>query len=121
MDDLFYFLVYPRGDKSQIEVVDLAFAVSWEAGEYCRATPRDYRDRSSAILEARRLAQQYGLKYNLFESRYIRENDEYLGEFEDATSPKEFSAPPAGIEFLSRDDLDKYIKRCVAVWSAAQR
>jgi hypothetical protein len=129
MDGLFYILIYPRGDKSQIEVVDLAFAVSWEAREYCRATPHDYGDRKEAILEARRVAQRYGLKYNLFESRYNREDNEYLGEFDGTPAAREDLAgyferaltPPAGIEFLSRDGLDKYIERCTATWSAAQR
>jgi hypothetical protein len=129
MDGLFYILVHPRGDKSQIEVVDLASAVSWEASDYRRVTPHDYGIREEAILEARRLAQRYGLKYNLFESRYNPEDNEYLGEFEaDPACREELAghfekvlAPPAGIEFLSRDGLDKYIERCTAAWSAAQR
>jgi hypothetical protein len=74
-----YILVYPRGDKTKITVVDCQYY--WQYNEYSRVTPKVYDLRDEAILEARRLAEKYQREYIMFESRYGGPA-EYLGEFE---------------------------------------
>jgi hypothetical protein len=77
----FYFLCYPRGDRNCLTVIDLAHVVGYERGEWDAVTPDDFDDRNEAIRAARKLAQEHGKTYEMFESRYGAMN-EYLGEFD---------------------------------------
>ena len=76
MVDVFYFLVFPQGDKNRITVVDLSYACSYERDEWINVNSDTFNYRDEEIPEARRIALKYDLKYELFESRYYSETDE---------------------------------------------
>ena len=82
MNDVFYFICYPKGNRDKITVIDLSYAVNYERNEWDCTTPTNYEDRDEAIRAARSLAENYGKDYELFESRYDPSTDEYLGEFD---------------------------------------
>ena len=77
----FYFICHPKGDRSKLQVVDLQYTLDYEKDDWDVAVPTDFDNRTDAILWARSLAKGYGLTYNMFESRYDSELNEYLGEF----------------------------------------
>lgn len=79
---VFYFICYPRGDKSKIAVIDLDYCMDYERDEWSTVNKINYDVRDDAIRQARYLAKKYDLKYEMFESRYDSNMDEYLGEFE---------------------------------------
>jgi len=80
--DGFFAIVYPRGDRTRLTVIDLMWVVDYKMYDYNCATPFRYGTRDEAIREARRLAREYGLGYDMYESRYDETTNEYLDEFE---------------------------------------
>jgi len=72
----FYFVMHPGGDRSAVQVVDLSHNCSYERSEWLAVDDINFNDRDKAIVYARGLAQKYGLRYELFDSRY----DERLNE-----------------------------------------
>lgn len=74
--DTFYFVIHPRGDRSVVQVIDLANAVSYERSDWLAVNDQDFYDRDEAIQHARALAQKFGLSYEPFESRYNKELNE---------------------------------------------
>jgi hypothetical protein len=59
----------------------LADSVSYERTDWKLVDNHIFRERDLAINHARNLAAAHGLHYQLFESRYDEELNEYLGEF----------------------------------------
>jgi hypothetical protein len=76
LDDTFYFVIHPAGDRSAVKVIDLSNSVSYERSEWLAVNDRDFTDRDEAIEHARGLAKKYGLNYVPFESRYNSELNE---------------------------------------------
>lgn len=74
-----YHIVYPRGDKSRLTVIDMQNSVSYELSDYSLAYKDEFLTSKEAISVARKLAEKYNLKYDLFISRYGNESEiEYL-------------------------------------------
>jgi len=84
MSEVFYFIIYPRGDTGRVTVIDLSYAVDYERGDWAAVTPENFEDRDDAIKAARQLSVTYDKEYSMFKSRYGGK-DEYLGEFENNT------------------------------------
>lgn len=70
MDDVFYFLIFPRKDISKIQVIDLSYACSYERDEWRNVNDLTFYNPESAIQYARDLAIRHGKEYLPFESRY---------------------------------------------------
>lgn len=67
---VFYFLCYPRGDRTKITVVDLANCVAYERDEWLNVNDLTFQSQTEAIEYAKDLANKHGLEYMPFESRY---------------------------------------------------
>ncbi|MDG1581019.1 hypothetical protein [Pseudomonas sp. GOM6] len=74
--DTFYFAIHPSGDRSTIQVIDLAYAVAYERSDWMAVNGEDFTDRDEAIFHAKALAKKYGLQYLPFSSRYDKELSE---------------------------------------------
>ncbi len=72
----FYFVIHPRGDRSEVQVIDLASCARTERIEWLAVNDQDFYERDLAIAHARGLAQKFGLRYVPFESRYDTERNE---------------------------------------------
>lgn len=84
LDDTFYFVIHPSGDRSAVKVIDLASCVSNERSEWLAVNDQDFSERDEAIEYARGLAQKYGLRYVPFESRYNKDlNESYSLELDE--------------------------------------
>lgn len=70
MNDTFYFVIHPRGDKSKVKVVDLGYSVSYQKNEWDCINKETFTDCKEAISYARKIAHKYNLQYQFFESRY---------------------------------------------------
>jgi len=68
--DGFFFLVFPRGDRSKITVIDLMYCVSHERGDWENVNDDTYYSRDEAIKAARDIADRHRLVYMPFKSRY---------------------------------------------------
>ena len=75
MKELFYFLCYPRGDKSKIKVIDECENLRYEKNDYSIVNDLEWYNARDAIEYARKLAEQNNLTYEPFDSRY-GEDDE---------------------------------------------
>lgn len=76
-NDTFYFIAYVNNRKA-VTVIDLAYVVDYERRDWDIVNEETFEDRDEAIFYARRLAEKYGLEYQLFESRYDESLNEYL-------------------------------------------
>lgn len=76
-NNTFYFVIYAN-DKTTVKVVDLASCVDYERSEFPAVNNENIYDRDEAIQYARSLADEHGLKYELFESRYDKDLNESL-------------------------------------------
>lgn len=81
-DDLYsftYHIIYPKGDKSRLTVLELQNSTIHELSDYSLAYKDSFSTSAEAISVARKLAEKYNLKYSLFESRYGNNSEtEYL-------------------------------------------
>lgn len=75
--DTFYFIAYVQ-NRQALTVIDLAYVVDYERRDWDIVNDEIFKDRDEAIFYARRLAQNYGLGYRLFESRYDESLNEHL-------------------------------------------
>ena len=75
----FYFVVFPRGDRSKVTVVDLSDAVGYQRSDWAAVDDTNYVNSVVAIKAARKVAKVLGAEYIPFESRY----DSSLNEVED--------------------------------------
>lgn len=76
--DTFYFLAFPKGDASKITVIDLAYSVSYERGDWANVNDETYYDHKTAIEEAKAMVRALGIEYVPFESRYNSSLNESL-------------------------------------------
>jgi len=75
---MIYFLCHPNGDRSQITVIDLAHAVSYERRDWANVNSDTFDTPEDAIAAGRDIATRHGLTYLPFESRYDSELNEGL-------------------------------------------
>ena len=75
---MIYFLVYPRGDRTRITVIDLSQYVSYERGDWDNVNSDTFYSPEEAIVAGRDIAQRHNLSYELFESRYDSSSSEQL-------------------------------------------
>lgn len=78
MSSTFYFLTYVGKDRQEVTVIDLGYNVDYERDEFAAVNDLNFENHLEAIIYARALAIQNGLKYRLFESRYNSSLDEKL-------------------------------------------
>lgn len=96
---MIYFLCYPSNNESKIKVIDLENCVDYEIDEWARVDRETFSSRDAAIMHARSFAFIHGKEYVLFESRYDKETNEYLGEFDDVPGD---NRPSTSDDFLER-------------------
>lgn len=72
----FYFIAWPKGDRSSITVIDLAHSVDYEREDWATVNDLNFSTPDEAITYARGLAEKFGLRYELFESRYNQDLNE---------------------------------------------
>ena len=77
-DKQFCFLVFPRGDKTKVTVVDLSYSASYERDYWYNVNKKTYYSAKKAIKAARKKAKKYSLTYIMFESRYNKQLNEEL-------------------------------------------
>jgi hypothetical protein len=59
-----YIIVYPRGDRSRLAVVEIVPALDYEKGDYAIASRKEFfGDNEGACKYARELARENGLSY----------------------------------------------------------
>lgn len=63
MSDSKFFIIYPRGDKTKLKVLELSWACADEISEFARASREQFWDRSEAVEHAKNLARSHGLEY----------------------------------------------------------
>lgn len=74
-NETFYFIAFVN-NRQALTVIDLAYVVDYERNDWDVASAETFQERDTAIQYARKLAEKYGLEYQLFDSRY----DESLNE-----------------------------------------
>ncbi|MHD0644115.1 hypothetical protein ACYPKM_00595 [Pseudomonas aeruginosa] len=73
---MLYFIVFSDAERRSITVIDLQESVSYERNDWATVNEENFSTHLEAIAYARALAAKYGLRYELFESRYNRELNE---------------------------------------------
>lgn len=73
----FYFIVYPKGDKTRIRVIDLSPSNGHEKNDYALVNEINFYDHLEAISYARQLAEKFKLEYEMFSSDYDDSKNEY--------------------------------------------
>lgn len=58
-----YHIVYPRGDRSKICVVEIVDALSYELSDYALASRNSFTDPDEAVAYAKELAKTHNIKY----------------------------------------------------------
>lgn len=72
MESLYYYIVYPSGDRSKLTVVELLEACKYELSDYAVASRKEFTDKDEAVEYARKLATENDLIY------YSTEGNDYL-------------------------------------------
>lgn len=68
-NETFYFVAFVR-NRQALTVIDLAYTVDYERNDWDAVNDENFHDPDTAIRYARKLADKYGLEYQLFDSRY---------------------------------------------------
>ena len=63
MENLWYYVIYPGGDREQIGIVSFARSYRDDLPDYARASREEFRDEDEAVLYARQLAKHNGKVY----------------------------------------------------------
>ncbi|UKA04883.1 hypothetical protein [Photobacterium damselae] len=71
-DETNFYVIYPRGDVSEVSVIDLSVNCLWELSDWSLVISDAFHNHKSAIFYARTFAEINSLKYDPFESRYNR-------------------------------------------------
>jgi hypothetical protein len=58
-----YHIIYPRGDKSQLKVVEILAALDYELSEYSVASRKSFDNYYEAVDYAKSLAKENGLTF----------------------------------------------------------
>ena len=78
MPEVYYFLVYPRNNRSRITVVQLSRnGYADDKSDYEIVNDKEYEKLSEAMNSAKKIANKYNLTYEEYNSRYNDES-EYL-------------------------------------------
>ena len=78
MEELFYFICHPQGDKSKIEVIDEQQSLHYEKYHFALVNDLEWNNVKDAIEYAKKLAEKYNLEYIPFESRCGYDEDEII-------------------------------------------
>lgn len=63
MNELFWVIVYPRGNRSQLSIAELCDSTEHEMDDYDLASRNKYRDKEECVNRAKHLANENGLVY----------------------------------------------------------
>lgn len=58
-----YHIIYPRGDRSKLSVVEIVDALDYELSDYAVASRNSFTDPNEAVAYAKELAKNNGLSY----------------------------------------------------------
>jgi hypothetical protein len=58
-----FHIIYPAGDKTRIQVLELSFAMSHELDDYALASRQEFSDQESASTYGRELARTHGKQF----------------------------------------------------------
>ena len=78
MEELFYFICHPQGDKSKIKVIDEQQSLHYEKHDFALINDLEWDNVKDAIEYAKKLAEKYNLEYIPFESRCGHDEDEII-------------------------------------------
>lgn len=59
-----YYIIYPRGDETQLDILDFTGRNSYELDDWKRASRKVFYDLDEAIEYAKVLAKENGLKFS---------------------------------------------------------
>ena len=62
MENSNYHIVYPRGDRKKLAVVEIQFNLSYELNDYDDSSRQSFHDEGEAFSYAKDLAQKHGLE-----------------------------------------------------------
>lgn len=68
-----FFIIYPRGDRNRISVVEIPIGLSYELDDYAVASRREFTDdeETEAFSYARKLAKENGKIYEGTDADYL--------------------------------------------------
>ena len=69
MNEIFYFLCHPKGDKTRICVIDEQESLHYEKYDFSLVNDMEWDNSEEAIDYAKKLAVKYDLVYEEFENR----------------------------------------------------
>ena len=69
MEEIFYFLCYPKGNKSRITVIDEQQSLHYEKHDFSLVNDLEWNNSKDAIDYAEKLAEKYNFIYEPFENR----------------------------------------------------
>lgn len=76
-ENIRYFIVYPRGDKTKLSIISLGYNSLYELDDYAVASRKDFLDIEDAVEYAKDLAKKHNLELNSSE-REIQKAINYL-------------------------------------------
>lgn len=63
MNESKYYIIYPRGERDRLSVVEICHSLSYELSDYSVASRRDFISEVEAITYAAELAKKHGLVF----------------------------------------------------------
>jgi hypothetical protein len=58
-----FFIIYPRGDKNEISIVELCDLMRYELSDYAVASRKEFEEQDESITYAKKLAAEHDKKY----------------------------------------------------------
>jgi hypothetical protein len=58
-----FHIIYPAGDKTRLQVLELSFAMSHELDDYALASRQEFSDQESADAYGKKLARTHGKQF----------------------------------------------------------
>ena len=66
-----FFIIYPRGDKNKLSVIELDSCMKYELSDYAVASRREFCDNGEAVVYAKQLAKENNLQYEGDQDDYL--------------------------------------------------
>jgi len=66
-----FFIIYPRGDKNKLSVIELDSCMRYELSDYAVASRKDFYDNDEAVIYAKQLAKENNLQYEGDQDGYL--------------------------------------------------
>jgi hypothetical protein len=66
-----YYIIYPAGDKTKLQVLFLQDILSYELDDYSVASRKDFAHETDAVTYAKELAEKHNLTFVSEENQYL--------------------------------------------------